>query len=374
MQLNNTVIISAAGSGKTFKICENAKNNLVRGNKVLLITYTNRGKEAIIKEYKKQNMGILDKNVIVKTWFQFLLSDWIKPYQASFFRKINLIKSFDFTKSYGFVNKMPVSSTSRYITRAKNILSNEASRLALLLNEKSSNAVINRLKKIYDNIYIDEVQDLSGDDINILEVLFDSDINIFCVGDSKQSTYKTYNTNKYRDKTGKNIFQYFEALNKDLIVNMRVDNKSRRCNSDICKLANIVHPIKPAIESLEDKNDVHKGVFIISSLDINEYYNSFKPMILRYDKRTECEYLEVINYGVSKGLTFDRVLIYPNQPLVQLLKSNTTLKSPEKYYVAVTRAKHSVCIVLDKMKANDRFSSIEIQLNNGKKINAFQLI
>ncbi|MCK9330084.1 MAG: UvrD-helicase domain-containing protein [Candidatus Cloacimonetes bacterium] len=374
MQLNNTVIISAAGSGKTFKICKNAKNNLGQEKRVLLITYTNRGKEAIINEYKKQNLGVLDKNIIIKTWFQFLLSDWIKPYQASFFHKINLIKSFDFTKAYGFINKRPISSTSRYITRTKNILSNEASRLALLLNEKSSNAVINRLKRVYNNIYIDEVQDLSGDDINILEVLFDSDINTYCVGDPKQSTYKTYNTNKYRDKTGKNIFQYFESLNKDSIVNLEVDNKSRRCNADICKLANIVHPSEPVIESLEDNDDVHKGVFIISSLDINEYYNSFKPMILRYDKRTKCEYSEVLNYGVSKGLTFDRILIYPNQPLVQLLKSNKALKSPEKYYVAVTRAKHSVCIVLDKMEANNRFSSIKLQLNNGNMINAFKLI
>lgn len=372
MQSSNTVIISAAGSGKTYRICEHAISNQNSENKVLLITYTNRGKEAIIKEYKKQNLGVLDKNVIVKTWFQFLLSEWIKPYQASFFNDINLIKSFDFTQAYGYVNKRPISSPSRYI-RGSNILSNEASRLALLLNDKSSNAVINRLEKIYEYIYIDEVQDLSGDDINILEILFDSKIYTFCVGDPKQSTYQTYNTKKYKSKTGRNIYQYYSALNKDSIVTIDVNNKSRRCNSDICKLANIVHPVDPIIESLENEDNPHKGVYIISSSDVTDYYDSFRPMILRYDKRTQCEFTEVINYGVSKGMTFERVMIYPNQPLVKLIKNGTPLKSPEKYYVAATRAKHSVCLVIDKMKENTLFSSVELELDSGKKLNVYKM-
>jgi len=373
MPSTNTVIISAAGSGKTYNICNHAISNLNSHNKVLLITYTNRGKEAIIKEYRKQNLGVLDKNVIVKTWFQFLLSDWIKPYQASFFTKINLVKSFDFTKAYGYVNKRPISSPSRYITNGGNILNNEASRLSLLLNIKSSNAVIKRLERIYDNIYIDEVQDLTGDDINILEVLFNSAINTFCVGDPKQSTYQTYNTKKYRSKTGRNIYQYFNALNKDSIVKLEINNKSRRCNSDICKLANIVHPNEPTIESLENENNQHKGVFIIARSDVNEYYDNFKPMILRYDKRTQCDYTGVLNYGVSKGMTFERVIIYPNQPLAKLIKNGTPLKSPEKYYVAVTRARHSICIVIDKMKTNALFKSVELELDNGKKIHAYKM-
>lgn len=374
MQLNNKVNISSAGTGKTYKLCQNAKAALSSGKKVLLITYTNRGKESIITEYKKQNFGVLDNNVEVKTWFQFLLSDWIKPYQSSFFKEINLIKSIDFTKAYGFINKSPLLSTKRYITKGNNILSNETSRLALLINEKSFGAVINRLAIIYKNIYIDEVQDLSGDDLNILEVLFESTINIYCVGDPKQSTYKTYNTNKYKSKTGKNIFQYFESLRKDSIVKITLENKSRRCNSDICKLANWIYPDKPMIESLEDKEDFHKGVFIVSKKDINEYYYNFKPTPLRYDKKTNCEFNNVINYGASKGSTFERVLIYPNKPLIDFIKNKKALKSPEKYYVAVTRAKHSVCIVLDEVIGGDNFFSFKINLSNGRTIDALKLV
>lgn len=127
------------------------------------------------------------------------------------------------------------------------------------------------------------------------------------------------------------------------------------------------------IESLENENNLHKGVFVISSSDVKEYYDSFRPMILRYDKQTNCEYTEVINFGVSKGMTFERVPIYPNQPLVKLIKNDTLLKSPEKYYVAVTRAKHSVCIVIDNMKESDLFSSTELELKNGNKIRVFKM-
>jgi superfamily I DNA/RNA helicase len=43
-------------------------------------------------------------------------------------------------------------------------------------NEKSGGAVIHRLENIYNYIYIDEVQDLSGYDLDLIELLFRSKI------------------------------------------------------------------------------------------------------------------------------------------------------------------------------------------------------
>lgn len=57
-----------------------------------------------------------------------------------------------------------------------------------------------------------------------------------------------------------------------------------------------------------------------------------------------------MNMGESKGLTFDCVLIYPTKPILDWMKDHSkTLKdlSQSKFYVAVTRAKHSVAIVCD---------------------------
>lgn len=57
---------------------------------------------------------------------------------------------------------------------------------------------------------------------------------------------------------------------------------------------------------------------------------------------------EALNFGNSKGLSFDRVLIYPTKPIMDWIKNNSSDLAPtsrSKFYVAVTRAKYSVGIV-----------------------------
>lgn len=53
---------------------------------------------------------------------------------------------------------------------------------------------------------------------------------------------------------------------------------------------------------------------------------------------------------IRKGLSFDRVLIYPTGPIVKWLKDNKADLAPtsrSKFYVAITRARYSVGIVHD---------------------------
>ena len=105
MQSKNKVIMAAAGSGKTWGICNSVIKELEKTTKnILITTYTNKGVEAIINEFKNQNMGVLDCRVIVKTWYQFILSEMVKPYQSSVLGGYSIVKSIDFTKSYGFKN------------------------------------------------------------------------------------------------------------------------------------------------------------------------------------------------------------------------------------------------------------------------------
>jgi superfamily I DNA/RNA helicase len=218
MPSNNSVVIASAGSGKTWDICNKAINNPPPFKKALLVTYTNRGKESIINEYKKQNLGVVDDWIVVKTWYQFILSEFIKPYQVDFFKKINLIKSIDFSRAYGYTNMISSTKPERYLNNNYDVLSNEVSRLAVLMIEKSSNKVLQRLEETYCTIYFDEVQDFIGDDISILELLFDSSISIHCVGDPKQSTYKTHNTKKYSKKSGVNTYDYFSSLEEKVLL------------------------------------------------------------------------------------------------------------------------------------------------------------
>ena len=60
-----------------------------------------------------------------------------------------------------------------------------------------------------------------------------------------------------------------------------------------------------------------------------------------------------MNIGVSKGSTFDRVLIFPTKPMLQYIKSGNPdiLAAREHLYVAVTRARHSVAFVVSRKNA-----------------------
>ena len=67
------------------------------------------------------------------------------------------------------------------------------------------------------------------------------------------------------------------------------------------------------------------------------------------------------NFGSSKGLEFDRVLIYPTKAITDWLKNqkheNLQPTSKSKLYVAITRAKLSVAFVHDDSYDDKVFQS-----------------
>jgi len=82
----------------------------------------------------------------------------------------------------------------------------------------------------------------------------------------------------------------------------------------------------------------HDGVFLLAAEDVPEYVKRHHPTILRWDKRADTLGLHAMNIGVSKGSTFDRMLIFPTRPITQYLmtRDHTRLKARERLYVAVT--------------------------------------
>jgi DNA helicase-2/ATP-dependent DNA helicase PcrA len=94
----------------------------------------------------------------------------------------------------------------------------------------------------------------------------------------------------------------------------------------------------------------HDGLFLLSIKNLGKYLEKYNPVQLRDSIKTKVneEYL-VLNYGKPKGLTRKRVVIYPSGPMVKWLVNHETEISRAaraKLYVALTRAKHSVVIVL----------------------------
>ena len=366
--LNNTAKMSAAGSGKTWDICHEALEAVSNSDKrVLIVSFTNRSIESARNEIRKQNDDVLHPRVDIKTWFRFLLSDMIKPYQTGITGgRINHIKSVDFSEQFGQKNFNKAGTYARYINTGRNVRSNQASELALLLNQRSGGLSIRRLESIYSNIYFDEIQDLAGYDINLLRLLMESSLAVTCCGDNKQATFKTHVAKKNKNQTGANIWEFFRLIEEEGLVQIERKLASRRFNWDICCFANAVFPQGDAITTIMEDVTEHDGVFLINESDVEAYYRYFTPQILRFNARTTVD-RPCLNFGICKGETFDRVLIYPNGPLNNFILKSAALDSPEKYYVGVTRPRYSIAFAMKKLpKKLNGYEGICIDIGNFK--------
>lgn len=341
----NEVIIAAAGSGKTTLIVSEV---LKKEEKVIIITYTRENLNEIKKKIIEKNK-VIPKNVIIQTWFSFLLNEGVRPYQNYVYenKRINNI-SFVNGISTKFVNKTDISRY--YLRNGEEIYTDKISEFVELCNINSDGAVINRLEEIYKYVYIDEVQDLSGYDLELIKLLFKSKINVKLVGDIRQATYSTNNSRKNKKYKGDKIIDFFISLEQKKICKIYYKNESYRCNKPICDFADSLFP---NLEKTISKNTMvsgHDGIFFINYKEVNEYIKKYNPQILRYDKRSKLEgYDNILNFGQSKGLTFERVLIIPNGPMKKFLKTGDISNiepSKSKIYVALTRAKYSVAILL----------------------------
>ncbi|WP_079707696.1 UvrD-helicase domain-containing protein [Paraliobacillus ryukyuensis] len=364
MQLQNKVIMACAGSGKTWGLCQDALNSSSRDKKVLMVSFTNKGVESLKREYEKQNFGVIDQHIKVHSWYQFLLKDLIKPYQSYFLGDINIIKSFDFSNMYGVRDFSKKNTLPYFLNKNGDVKANKASEFAIYLNIKSNGSVIKRLEEIYSCIYIDELQDLTGRDIDLLELLFKSSIRVYCVGDYKQSTLKTHNAKANKKRSGEYIFSYLETLKDSHNLQIVKSNESRRFIQDIADFANLIYPEEP-IKSVKEASLDYMGVYQITKNDIEDYIRTFQPSVLRFDKRTSTHGYTALNFGVSKGMTMDRVVIYPNGPLKNFLKGiSKTLKNPHKYFVGVTRPQYSLVFVVDKLSENEYFKNTVMKIGN----------
>src|SRR5689334_23030018 len=75
----NEVVIAAAGSGKTKRLIDEALAD--RSKRVLIVTYTRENLREIESRLWKA-AGTEPHQVISMTWFEFLLREVVKPYQA----------------------------------------------------------------------------------------------------------------------------------------------------------------------------------------------------------------------------------------------------------------------------------------------------
>lgn len=344
MPSNNLAILSCAGSGKTSEIVSLAGDATGRS---LLLTYT-RNNTQTIRDRFYTKYGYIPPHCDIDTWYSFLLSHFVRPYQRHF--RVERIAEIAWIQGKS-TKGVPRSNTGRYYFSPQGrIYRDKVSDFGVACNVASGGSPITRLAQIYSAVYIDEFQDLAAWDLEIVELLLRSGIHIAIVGDHRQHTYRTNDSPKHKQYEGEGILQLINKWQDEGLCKTQPRNENRRGCQAICDFADYVFPHTHRMTSIEVPPTGHDGIFLVTRASVGAYRAQFSPMILRWDRKTDCDGYEAMNFGESKGLSFDRVLIYPNKPIRDFLEKNDTRKiknARAKLYVGVTRARYSVAFVLD---------------------------
>ncbi|GBR75915.1 superfamily I DNA or RNA helicase [Candidatus Termititenax persephonae] len=356
----NRLLIACAGSGKTTYLVKEALN--IKDKNILITTYTDTNTEEIYNKFIEVN-NCVPKNITIQTWFSFLLQHGVRPYQSVMDSKLydKKIGFFFCEDKSGFRYEYAGKKTywgekdfyHYYFTEGLKIYSDKISKFIFNCNKKTKKELINRLSRIYPYIFIDEVQDLAGWDLEILKLLFDTKSNILLVGDPRQTTYSTHWDTKNSNYKRGNIVDFIK--NECPTANCEPDyitlNKSHRNNQEICIFSSKLFKEYPLTEpcvcpECRNNHPEHTGIFLVRKCDAEKYCKEFRPTILKLRLAIFPEW----NFGKSKGKTFNNVLIYPTEDMTEWVKNNETILkflTRCKFYVAITRARYSVGIIYD---------------------------
>jgi len=342
--VSNTAILAAAGSRKTEYVVEQA---LAAKGRVLITTYTNENQNQIARRIESK-VGAIPSNITILGWFTFLIAQCARPYQLALTGEPLVISGLNFKgKHHKFASK---ANLNYYLDKQGGMFREDVSHFVVNVNDKTNGAVIRRLENIFDHIFVDEVQDLAGYDLEVLDLIMSSNSNLTMVGDPRQHTLSTSLGPKYKKYRGEGLRKWF-AERADR-CDLQTRDCSYRCNQHICDFADAIYPALPQTKSIEVDATDHDGIFYILGADVPTYFAQYAPVtVLRDNKNADTYGLPAMNIGVSKGSTFDRVMIIPTKPMLTYLqdKDHKKLKAPERLYVAVTRAKFSVAFVVPKL-------------------------
>lgn len=361
--MKNKLLIASAGAGKTTLFVKEA---LACTHSVLITTFTEENEKEIRRKIVKLNNGVIPANVTIQTWFSFLIEHGAKPYQGKLTnKKINGLLLVNEKSGIKYKSKHPVYFSeddvdNHYFTNDYKIYSDKLSKFAVKCNEKSNGYVVGRISALFQNIFIDEIQDMAGYDLEFIKLLLDTSSVIKMAGDPRQVTYHTHFSSKYKKYNEGKIqdFILHECKKAVCLIDTDTLKGSWRNNQSICDFANKLFPEQPQCESLQGETTEHDGVFFVEEKDVEKYIEKYKPLQLRYDRRTKNIHpaFEVKNFGESKGATYERVIIYPTKKMLDWMLKGTNINSFEvrcKFYVAVTRAKFSVTIVCKNKTKTD---------------------
>jgi hypothetical protein len=337
-------IIAAAGSRKTEYVVNEAVAHADK--RVLITTYTLNNLQCI----EDRIYGKVDRippHITITSWYRFLLNQWCRPYQRAVLGAPGIIRGLDFESPRSrFIRQS--QARQYYCNRAGDMYADWTADFAVKANNATSGDVVHRLEAMYDEIYVDEVQDLVGYDLDLLDALLRSEIHMVMVGDPRQHTYATNQNTRNRKYRGAGLWDWF-AERKDICA-LQTNTTSYRSNQALCDFADALFPHLPGTTSANAQITTPIGILMVKSADLADYIAAHSPAVLRHSVTSNTFGFGGTNFGASKGSTFDHVVIIPTQPIKQYLKTRDpgalADETRSKLYVAITRARHSVAFVV----------------------------
>lgn len=344
MPSDSRAILASAGSGKTTGIVREAGE--AADERSWLVTYTINGRgELSDKAY--EIFGSIPSQITISTWYSFVLRHFVRPYQTALHP--TRVSTINFKRGRS-TRGIPKAQVARYyFSSPARLRLDKVTAFACAVDEKTNGRSVERFAAFCDHLYIDEAQDLSGYDLELVERLLKGGVRVSLIGDCRQATYTTNDSPKNKAFVGAKIREKFELWEKAGLLAIKHQSHSHRCIQPICDFADALYPDYPATTSQNEAVTNHDGPIAVREADVEAYLEQFDAQTLRYSKSTKNALGAPLNFGAVKGMTFDRTLIYPHGPLKKYLKSGDLKdieKSLAKVYVATTRARQSVGFVV----------------------------
>jgi DNA helicase II / ATP-dependent DNA helicase PcrA len=177
--VDKDVTFAVAGSGKTRSIVE----GIDPARRSVILTYTTNTERDLTKRIAER-LGGLPDTITVWTYFAFLNRFCYKPLLQADMRSRGI--SFDSPSKES--SRVKTGQRSRYM-HGDQIYH---CRMAKLLVDKGCMpALMSRVERYYDDVFVDEVQDFGGHDFNFLLALSKTNARFKLVGDFHQHTFST---------------------------------------------------------------------------------------------------------------------------------------------------------------------------------------
>ncbi|MGR1082640.1 hypothetical protein ACUYFE_01225 [Olegusella massiliensis] len=295
----NSVVIAVAGAGKTEFVAERIANepNLDR---TMLLTYLTRNQvEGSARVAEKIRMS--SEYPRVMGWFSFLLNEIARPYSKLCWPEIDVG-----TLCTQIPNNFQyLQGDLRYFTTRGDVFSERLALVAVKVIDGSKGAAIRRLESIVDAIYIDEAQDLRGNDLVVLERLMRSKIRVTVVCDPRQSVISTSRSDtKYKQYRNEGIADFFLAMEKAGNCKVHWKNETHRFIPHIAKFSDAViacaRKFPPTVSNVAPNG--YSGLYLIDKKDIEKYAWAHHATVLRINKTAgSFDGVEVANFGECKA-------------------------------------------------------------------------